>query len=110
VNPDAEVRASACAGAAGGETAALAIRVTGLVRGVGFNPYIFRLAVARAVGGWVAADEDGVTIHIEGAQDGVDGFIADLRSQAPVASRISGLEIAPAAVETCRYFQIRPRQ
>jgi hydrogenase maturation protein HypF len=42
------------------------IRVRGVVQGVGFRPFVFRLALANTLTGWVFNDEDGVEIHLEG--------------------------------------------
>ena len=50
------------------------IRVRGLVQGVGFRPFVFRLAKANRLAGWVRNDEDGVEIHLEGAEPGLAGF------------------------------------
>ena len=44
------------------------IRVRGVVQGVGFRPFVFRLAQANTLAGWVLNDEDGVEIHLEGAE------------------------------------------
>ena len=47
-------------------TAARSIRVRGVVQGVGFRPFVYRLAHANALAGWVSNEESGVTIHLEG--------------------------------------------
>ena len=49
-------------------TSARSIRVRGVVQGVGFRPFVFRLARANALAGWVLNEEDGVEIHLEGAE------------------------------------------
>ncbi len=42
------------------------LRVTGVVQGVGFRPFVYRLAIERSLTGWVLNDADGVQIHVEG--------------------------------------------
>ena len=58
------------------ESVAREIRIRGIVQGVGFRPYVFRLANAHALRGWVLNGGDGVDIHVEGAADALDAFVA----------------------------------
>ncbi len=44
---------------------ALDIRVRGIVQGVGFRPFVYRLAKRYLVSGWVLNDREGVFIHAE---------------------------------------------
>ncbi len=88
--------------AANGETAGLtAVRLTvrGTVQGVGFRPFVFRLAAACRVNGTVENRTDGVRIHAEGAADAVRLFRARLISEAPAAAKI--LRIAARRVPAC---------
>ena len=59
------------------------VRVTGTVQGVGFRPYVYRLAGELSLGGYVLNDAHGVLIEVEGADAQVDRFIARLPSDAP---------------------------
>ena len=59
------------------------VRVTGTVQGVGFRPYVYRLAGELGLGGYVLNDSHGVLIEIEGSADAVDRFVARLRCEAP---------------------------
>lgn len=70
------------------------IRVRGQVQGVGFRPFIWRLAKARGLCGHVLNDAEGVLILASGAD--LDGFEAALRAEAPPLSRIDAVESAPA--------------
>jgi hydrogenase maturation protein HypF len=45
----------------------LRIRVRGLVQGVGFRPFVYRLATERGLRGWVRNDEHGVLLEVAGA-------------------------------------------
>ena len=52
---------------------ALSIRIRGQVQGVGFRPFVWRLARARGLGGEVLNDAEGVLIHAEGPD--LPGFL-----------------------------------
>ena len=58
-------------------------RVEGTVQGVGFRPYVYRLARDERLGGWVRNDERGVVLEVEGAPDAVERFLARLPREAP---------------------------
>ena len=53
---------------------ARSIRVRGVVQGVGFRPFVFRLARANALAGWVLNGEEGVEIYLEGTEHSLDDF------------------------------------
>ncbi|HUA48117.1 MAG TPA: carbamoyltransferase HypF [Solirubrobacteraceae bacterium] len=59
------------------------VRVTGTVQGVGFRPYVYRLAGELSLGGFVLNDAHGVLIEVEGSATGVDRFLERLPSEAP---------------------------
>ena len=56
-------------------------RARGVVQGVGFRPFVYRLAQAHGLGGYVLNDGDGVVIEVEGAE--LDAFADELMSGAP---------------------------
>ena len=64
----------------------LNIRVSGLVQGVGFRPYVHRLAGHHGLSGWVYNDGGGVTIEVQG--HGVEVFIQALKLEAPPLAHI----------------------
>jgi hydrogenase maturation protein HypF len=72
---------------------ALRIRVEGLVQGVGFRPFVYRLAKQYGLQGWVVNGTDGVTIKVEGPAAGMPFFIDDIRFRAPVVSQIEKISI-----------------
>jgi len=83
-------------------TSARDIRVRGVVQGVGFRPFVFRLAQTNTLAGWVLNDEDGVEIHLEGAEPALDEFVRSLRAGPPPAARIAAIDIhhgQPAGLE-----------
>jgi hydrogenase maturation protein HypF len=85
----------------------LRIRVRGTVQGVGFRPFVYRLASEHGLTGWVLNDDEGVQIHVEGTEDAVDAFLRQLPLHPPPAARIDGLEASPAPVAACDAFVIR---
>jgi hydrogenase maturation protein HypF len=69
-----------------------AIRVRGLVQGVGFRPFVWRLARELSIAGWVRNDAQGVAIEVQGEAPALDRFMARLAGEAPGLSRIDGIE------------------
>ena len=81
---------------------ARSIKVRGVVQGVGFRPFVFRLASQHGVAGWVLNGDDGVEIFAEGSDPAVELFLQLLRSDAPPAAQISAIEVCvetPAGLE-----------
>ncbi|MFZ3200985.1 MAG: carbamoyltransferase HypF [Candidatus Acidiferrales bacterium] len=64
------------------------IDVSGIVQGVGFRPYVYRLAKARALAGNVRNTSAGVTIELEGPDESVEKFVAELSEHAPPLAHI----------------------
>lgn len=83
------------------------IRVRGVVQGVGFRPFVFRLAQANALAGWVLNDEEGVEIHLEGDQPSLEAFVHSLRSSRPAAANITGIDVQSAQSAGFKDFTIR---
>lgn len=69
------------------------IDVSGIVQGVGFRPYVYRLAHDRALAGNVRNTSKGVTIELQGPQEGVDEFLVHLREDAPPLARITQIKV-----------------
>ncbi len=72
-------------------------RVEGTVQGVGFRPFVHRLAGELALAGRVSNDERGVLVEVEGAGPAVDAFLARLPAEAPalaVVERVTSEEVA----------------
>lgn len=83
------------------------VRILGLVQGVGFRPFIYRLAVRHGIHGWVENRSDGVLIHAEAGKDMVLAFIAAIRAEAPEASQIRSIENKPGQWQGHTDFFIR---
>jgi len=65
--------------------------VRGVVQGVGFRPFIYRLAHEEGLAGFVGNDTGGVRIEIEGTEGRMKAFLARLRSEQPPLARIDSL-------------------
>jgi hydrogenase maturation protein HypF len=68
------------------------IKVRGVVQGVGFRPFVFRLANSLSLKGWVLNGEEGVEIHAEGEPETLAEFQRLLWAEAPPAAQIVALE------------------
>ena len=82
------------------------IQVSGVVQGVGFRPYVYRLATEANVAGHISNDTAGVTIEIEGAADAVEAFLNRLRSEAPPLAQISSVTVTDVPVAGENGFRI----
>jgi hydrogenase maturation protein HypF len=74
-----------------------AVLVCGVVQGVGFRPFVYRLAQEEGLAGFIGNDTDGVTIEIEGPAVGVEAFLRWLRSEAPPLARIDSVAVRETA-------------
>jgi hydrogenase maturation protein HypF len=68
------------------------IRVRGIVQGVGFRPFVFRLAEEESLAGWVLNDSLGVLTEVEGSPANVARFETRLRTDAPPLARVDAVE------------------
>jgi len=68
--------------------ARLHVEVSGIVQGVGFRPFVYRLAKKFNLGGWVLNDSRGVVIEVEGDDRDLGSFVEELRASAPPLARI----------------------
>jgi len=87
-------------------TVAVSVRrrltITGTVQGVGFRPFIWRLARRHGLDGWVANRPGGVTIDLQGAAAAIDALLADVRREPPPLATVERIDVEPLAVEPDR--------
>jgi hydrogenase maturation protein HypF len=69
------------------------IDVTGIVQGVGFRPYVYRLATGRHLSGTIRNTSAGVTIEIQGPAETVQNFVEHLPAEAPPLARITSVAV-----------------
>ncbi len=86
--------------------AARRLRITGVVQGVGFRPFVHRLAVRHGLGGWVRNVGGEVEIAIEGPEPSMTAFLDAIRSEAPPLSRIESVAVEATAPQSVSGFSI----
>ena len=95
------------------------IKITGIVQGVGFRPFVYNLATSLGLKGYVLNSSEGVKIDIEGEPQKIDEFLSSLNPKSkiqdpkskiklPPLSRIENIEVAER-LSLCGYtsFEIR---
>jgi hydrogenase maturation protein HypF len=87
-------------------TVRLRLRVSGLVQGVGFRPYVHRLATGLALNGHVGNDTRGVFIEVEGVMEATEEFVQRLVTDAPGAARIEDVSARPMTPNGATGFAI----
>ena len=88
-------------------TTAYSIRIRGVVQGVGFRPFVYRLARAHGLAGWVINAEAGVEIHVEGTEEELQAFVHELETKPPPAAQITSLDVHVEEPEGLSEFTIR---
>jgi hydrogenase maturation protein HypF len=83
------------------------LKIKGLVQGVGFRPFIYRLANDYGLKGWVENQNDGVLVKIESSGETAEKFRCSILKEAPLASSIQAIELQKAAEEMLTSFEIR---
>ena len=83
------------------------IGVRGIVQGVGFRPFVYRLAHRYRLNGWVRNTSGKVEIEVEGGESAIRNFLQALKTQAPSMARIEQIEANFTAPEGYTDFRIR---
>ncbi len=82
------------------------IRVTGIVQGVGFRPFVWRLAQQLGLTGWVRNDAQGVEILAQGGQSALSEMLVRLRTDAPPLARVDSVQAQDLVAEPFAAFSI----
>ncbi len=82
-------------------------RVHGTVQGVGFRPYVYRLAHECRLAGFVLNDASGVLLEVEGEERAVDEFLARLPRDAPPLAVVENVSVMPGVPTGQSGFSIR---
>jgi len=92
----------------GQKGSAVDIVVFGVVQGVGFRPFIYRLAYELGYKGWVKNIGFGVEIHLEEQkQTDFQDFLQALRQDSPPLAQIEETTVEPASFTGCEHFEIQ---
>ena len=70
----------------------LKVTVRGAVQGVGFRPFVYRLASELKLTGWVSNSSQGVFVELEGPRAALDEFVIRLRKEKPPRAVIQSFE------------------
>jgi hydrogenase maturation protein HypF len=71
------------------------VAITGVAQGVGFRPFVHRLALRNELAGWVRNEAGGVEIAVEGSADAIDAFVIALEAEAPPLARLDTVRVDP---------------
>ena len=82
------------------------LTITGTVQGVGFRPFVYRLARSLGLAGRVRNDAGGVTVEAFGPEAALDELARRLRTDHPPAARVETLATAPLPLEPVGSFEI----
>jgi hydrogenase maturation protein HypF len=86
----------------------LSVSIQGMVQGVGFRPFIYRLAKELGLGGWVNNSAQGVLLEAEGSQEQLEIFLQRIQQDKPPHASIQSMTsslLEPVGYST---FEIRP--
>ncbi len=85
----------------------LCVQIKGAVQGVGFRPFVYRLATELALTGWVINNSNGVFIEVEGDQTALDTFLERLSTEKPPLAIIHSLHSDQRLPHGYERFEIR---
>ena len=82
------------------------ILIKGIVQGVGFRPFVYLLAHTYKLKGTVSNTAAGVSVYIEGAQQNIKAFCADLEKRNPPLAHITDITVSSESIRNCSDFTI----
>src|SRR6266700_3588535 len=86
------------------------VRVSGIVQGVGFRPFVYSLATGLGLGGLVGNDVDGVFAEVEGAPEAVEKFMVAIGRDAPPLASVERIATSPLRPQGSTAFTVAPSQ
>jgi hydrogenase maturation protease len=92
----------------GGERVGRRIDIEGIVQGVGFRPWVYRMARELGLGGEVNNTPNGVSIEAFGSGRALDALLRAIQTRAPAAARVRSVRTTPIEARERRTFQIVP--
>jgi len=85
---------------------AVEIGMQGVVQGVGFRPFVHRLAIRHGVDGWVRNESGAVRVIAQAAPAEIEGFLKGLRTELPPLARIDAFEVRESEPVLLEGFRI----
>jgi hydrogenase maturation protein HypF len=89
------------------ESLRLRVAIRGAVQGVGFRPFVYRLATELGLTGWVNNSPQGVFIEVEGGKERLDSFLLRIEKEKPPRSFVQSLESSFLDPKGYPAFEIR---
>jgi hydrogenase maturation protein HypF len=89
-----------------GGARAVEARVRGVVQGVGFRPFVHRLAIRHSLCGWVRNEAGAVRLFAQGAPPDVQDFLTALRRELPPLARLDALDVEETAARPLEGFRV----
>lgn len=85
-----------------------AIKVVGIVQGVGYRPYIYNQANKFNIRGWVSNQGSAVVMDVEGKKNKIKNFLLQIIKRPPSLARIEKVEVISKCCIGHHDFEIRP--
>jgi hydrogenase maturation protein HypF len=89
---------------------AVEISIGGIVQGVGFRPFVHRLALRHGLSGWVRNESGAVRLIVQGARTQVDDFVAALPMELPPLARIDEIAVRDVPCGPLEGFRVVPSE
>lgn len=84
------------------------VKIEGTVQGVGFRPFVFRLARELDLTGWIVNGADGVMIEVEGTAEAVGRLLEQLRTACLPGAKVERMSVRPVPAVGDSEFTIQP--
>jgi len=85
----------------------LKIDINGLVQGVGFRPFIYKIAAKNRLNGYVLNNTEGVGIEVEGEEKDINSFLKSIEKESPPLANISDIKISEKSLNLYKNFKIK---
>jgi len=79
---------------------------SGIVQGVGFRPFIYRLATRHSLSGYVQNRSDGVVVEVEGPEESIASFMSGVHGELPPRAEISEISCTEMEIRNDTAFRI----
>ena len=86
------------------------LTIRGTVQGIGFRPFVFRLAQELSLGGWIANTTQGTLLELEGTQNRLRAFQKRITTELSLSGNIQAISSSSLPVIGEQSFSIRPSQ